>query len=49
MKRKKKYDAKVEDLALKMIYSVVLCFYAAMFYFVIFGKPDCAFLDAADC
>ena len=47
--KEKKYDAKVEDLALKVIYSVVLCFYAAMFYFAIFLKPDCAFLDAGDC
>jgi hypothetical protein len=47
--KKNIYDAKVEDLALKVIYSVVLCFYAAMFYFVIFGNPDCAFLDAGDC
>ena len=39
----------MEDLALKMIYSVVVCFYAAMLYFVIFLKPDCAFLDARDC
>jgi hypothetical protein len=49
VKKKNIYDAKVEDLALKVIYSVVLCFYAAMFYFVIFGNPDCAFLDAGDC
>jgi hypothetical protein len=46
MKKRKK---EVEDLALRIIYSVILCFYASMIYFVIFFKPDCAFLDSTDC
>ena len=45
----KKQKKEVEDLALMTIYSVILCFYASIIYFVIFLKPDCAFLDNIDC
>ena len=44
-----KQKKEVEDLALMTIYSVILCFYAAMIYFAIFLEPDCAFLDNRHC
>ena len=46
---KKKKIRKMEDLAMIMIYNVVGSLYAAMLYFGIIMKPDCAFLDARDC